>query len=88
MKLRIVLPTVLAVALLWTIPGSMETHATSLGPAGLSVGEPMKTDDGLVVLAATVKNPPKDLIDLCHHIRNRHQRTRCYHEHGWHGHIY
>jgi hypothetical protein len=88
MKLRIMLPTILAVALFWTIPGSMETHAMSLGAAGLSIGEPVKTDDSLVVLAATVRNPPRHLVELCHHIKNRHNRVQCYHSHGWYGNPY
>jgi hypothetical protein len=88
MKLRILLPTILAFALFWTISGPMATHAMSPGAADLSIGEPMKTGEGLIVLTATVRNPPPDLVHLCHHIRNQHQRTQCYHAHGWHGHIY
>jgi hypothetical protein len=84
MKLRIMLPTILAVALFWTIPGSMETHAMSLGAAGLSIGEPTQTDDSLVVLAATVRRPSKAAINACHHIKNRHQRVQCLHMHGVH----
>jgi hypothetical protein len=83
MRLSVIAPTFLALALFSNIPASTQSHAMNLGAGGPTV-ERATTDDGLIILAATVRNPSRAAIEKCHHVKNRHQRTQCLHMHGVH----
>jgi hypothetical protein len=77
MKLRMTLPTLMALALLSSIPASTQSRAMNLVSTAPSIDTSAKVQDGLIVLAATARHSSAAAIKTCNKIHNRSQRERC-----------